>query len=794
MKIDLLQRLSRERLYFDGGTGTVLASRGLGASVPPALWSLDNPGEIYALCRAYIDAGADIVKTNTFGVTPLAYPNADELITAAIAIAKKARGQAPVAIAFDIGPSGRLLRPLGDLDFEDAVAAFGKAAEIAEREGADLVLIETMSDLYELKAAVLGVKEHSSLPIFATCAFDRSGKLMTGADAKTVAAMLSGLGVSAIGLNCSFGPKDMLPILAELREATDLPIIVNPNAGLPRVENQKTVYDLSPAEFADYGLLLAEGGASILGGCCGTDPAYIAALKEKTKNIPLPAMPSEIPTLVTSSTKSVRIGRDPLLIGERLNPTGKKRLKEALRAGDLEYLIGEATKQGESGAHLLDVNVGLPELDEAAVLPSVVKALQEVSDLPLCLDSSSPKALEAAMRIYAGKPLVNSVTGKEESLSAILPLVQKYGGVLIALTMDESGIPESAEQRLAIAERIAERAAEYGIAKSDLLIDPLALTVSSDPSAPSVTLKAVELLTQKGFYTSLGVSNVSFGLPKRDLVNAAFFAKVLSAGLSCAIMNPDSLAMQDVYHAHRALVGLDAACADYIAYAEARGETAGSVTPISKPTDDNAVLSIAEAIEAGRVALAKAGAERDLRDPLEVIASEIVPALDRTGRAFEEKRIYLPRLLLSADAAVSALAVLRERFPKNHAPDGKKVVLATVKGDIHDIGKNIVRVLLESYGFEVIDLGRDVSPDAILEATQSSGAKLVGLSALMTTTVPAMQETIELLHEKLPGVRVLVGGAVLTEEYAREIKADGYAADAMAAVRYAETVYASAAG
>ena len=787
MTSDLEKRLARRRLYFDGGTGTVLSSRGLPPGKPPALWSIENPREVLSLCRAYIEAGADIVKTNTFGVTPLAYPNADELITASLAIAKEARGDGDTLIAFDIGPSGRLIRPMGDLDFEDAVSAFGEAARIAEREGADLVLIETMSDLSELKAAVLGVKEASSLPIFATCAFDRSGKLMTGADAETVAATLSGLGVAALGLNCSFGPKEMLPIIAELRGATDLPIIANPNAGLPRVENRKTVYDLTPLEFAEYGRLLAEAGASILGGCCGTDPDYLAALIKATRELPLPEKRTALPTLVTSSMHAVRLGRDPILIGERLNPTGKKRLKDALRAYEADYLIGEAERQIASGARILDVNVGLPELDEASLLPKVASELQAVTDVPLCLDSSSPEALERAMRVYSGKPLVNSVTGKEESLSAVLPLIKKYGGVLIALTMDESGIPETAEERVLIAERIAERAAKFGIPKSELLIDPLALTVSADPSAPSVTLKALRLLTERGFMTSLGVSNVSFGLPKRDVINAAFFSSALSAGLCAAIMNPDSLPMQDAYHAHRALAGLDAACEEYIAYAEARADTDTASVPIKARTSDGTPLSLGEAIEAGRVKTATAAAESLSADPLSVIRDEIVPALDRVGRAFEEKRLYLPRLLLSADAAVAALSVLRERFPKKSISEHGKIVLATVKGDIHDIGKNIVRVLLESYGYEVLDLGRDVLPSRVLEAARECGASIVGLSALMTTTVPAMQETVSLIHRELPSVRVMVGGAVLTEAYAREIGADAYCADAMAAVRYAES-------
>ncbi len=790
MKHDLLTKIKETRLYFDGGTGTCLSERGLPVGTPPALWSLSHPEKVTALHAAYLAAGCDILKTNTFGVTALAYPNAAEMIRAAVGCARSAVSEHGAGyIAFDVGPSGRLLAPLGDLAFEDAVRAYGDAARTAAECGVDLVLIETMGDLYEVKAAVLGVKEATELPIFVTCAFDRSGKLMTGADIPALVATLEGLGVSAVGMNCSFGPAEMLPLVEEFCRVSSLPIIANPNAGLPRADGGRAVYDLSPEDFARSVASLAERGASILGGCCGTTPEYLAQMIRATRSLPYAIPEKKTRTLLSSYTRAVELGADPILIGERLNPTGKKRLKEALREENYDYLIGEAIRQSEAGAAVLDVNVGLPELKESEVLPAVVRVLQASSDTPLCLDSSSPEALEAAMRIYNGKPLVNSVDGKEESMRAVLPLVKHYGGVLVVLTMDESGIPATAEGRLAIAERVAARAAEYGIEKHDLLIDPLTLTVSAEPGAARVTLEAVRLLSARGFHTSLGVSNVSFGLPKRELINAAFFSSALAAGLSAAIMNPDSLAMQDSYHAHRALAGHDAACADYIAYAEARVGSDGGIlkpAPATAQAASDKPISLGAAIEQGRSDAAVRAARLDAGDPLALIENEIVPALDRVGRAFEEKRVYLPKLLMSADAASAAFAVIRERLPKKEAVTRRTVILATVKGDIHDIGKNIVRVLLESYGFEVVDLGKDVPPEAVADAVRASGARLVGLSALMTTTVPAMQETVGLLHSAFPGITVMVGGAVLTAEYAASIGADVYCADGMDAVRAAE--------
>ena len=539
MKKNFLEKIKTERLYFDGATGSVLQSRGLPVGTPPEKWTLSNPDEIIRLHKEYLAAGANIIKTNTFGVNPLKYPDYKEYIAGAIELAKRAVGDAEDKyIALDIGPLGRLLSPLGDLDFEDALSAFRDTVAAAVGLGVDLILIETMNDSYETKAAVLGAREASDLPIVVTNVYDSKGRLMTGASPEAMVALLEGLRVDAIGVNCSFGPDKMLELLPILTSRSSLPVIVNPNAGMPTIVDGRTVYNVTPADFAEKMKLMAKGGACILGGCCGTTPDHIAALVKATKDIPYAYPEFKNITTVSSFTHAVDFCDAPILIGERINPTGKPKLKEALRTENLDYVIGETLIQVEKGAEIIDVNVGLPELDELSMLKKVVKELQSVTDAPLQLDSSTPEVLGASMRIYNGKPLVNSVNGKEEIMAAVFPLVQKYGGAIIALTLDEKGIPETAEERVAIAERIIARAAEYGIDKKDIIVDPLTLPISSNKDAARVTLRAVELLTKCGIKTSLGVSNVSFGLPARDKINASFFASALTLGLSAAIMNP----------------------------------------------------------------------------------------------------------------------------------------------------------------------------------------------------------------------------------------------------------------
>lgn len=783
---DLRSDLRTKRLYFDGGFGTVLQGMGLKSGEAPETWNITHPDEVTGVHRAYIEAGSNIITTNTFGVNRDKYENYAELISAALDCAENAVGGSEAYIALDIGPTGRMLEPLGDLSFEEAVSIFASNVRAAA-DRADLIIIETMNDCLETKAAVIAAKENSSLPIFVTNVYDRSGKLMTGADPAAMTAMLEGLGVDATGMNCSFGPDVMLEIIDRFTESSSLPLIANPNAGLPLVEDGKTVYDISAEEFADYMVRLAEKGVTVLGGCCGTTPEYIAATVRKTSSIPFRAPIEKNKTVVSSYTHAVEVADSPILIGERINPTGKPKLKEALRSGDFNYILNEGVRQSEAGAHILDVNVGLPEIDEAETMKKAVSALQAVTDTPLQLDSSSPAVLERAMRIYNGKALINSVNGEEESMNSVFPLVKKYGGTVIALTMDKSGIPESAEARLEIAERIARRAAEYGIKKKDILVDPLCLTVSSDSRSALVTLHALRLLRERGFKTSLGVSNISFGLPEREKINTAFFACALENGLNCAIMNPFSAGMTDTYYAFRALHGMDASCADYIGYA-------ASSAPAPKASP-NAASGKAPDLEYAVIngmrdsAVAASLTLLETETPLEIINNRIVPALAKVGKSFEEKRTYLPQLLMSAESASAAFEKIKEKMPRGENSDGRDVILATVKGDIHDIGKNIVRVLLESYGFKVFDLGRDVDPEEVCRRAAETGCRLVGLSALMTTTVPSMEETIRMLHERCPGVTVIVGGAVLNEEYAEMIHADKYCEDAMDTVRFAQSFY-----
>lgn len=783
---DLRGDLRTKRLYFDGGFGTVLQGMGLKSGEAPEIWNITHPDEVTGVHRAYIEAGSSIITTNTFGVNRDKYENYAELISAALDCAEKAVGGSEAYIALDIGPTGRMLEPLGDLSFEEAVSIFASNVRAAA-DRADLIIIETMNDCLETKAAVIAAKENSSLPIFVTNVYDRSGKLMTGADPAAMTAMLEGLGVDAIGMNCSFGPDVMLEIIDRFTENSSLPLIANPNAGLPLVEDGKTVYDISAEEFADYMVRLAEKGVTVLGGCCGTTPEYIAATVRKTSSIPFRAPIEKNKTVVSSYTHAVEVADSPILIGERINPTGKPKLKEALRSGDFNYILNEGVRQSEAGAHILDVNVGLPEIDEAETMKKAVSALQAVTDTPLQLDSSSPAVLECAMRIYNGKALINSVNGEDDSMNAVFPLVKKYGGTVIALTMDKSGIPESAEARAEIAERIAQRAAEYGIKKKDIIVDPLCLTVSSDSRSALVTLHALRLLRERGFKTSLGVSNISFGLPEREKINTAFFACALENGLNCAIMNPFSAGMTDTYYAFRALHGMDASCADYIGYAASSAPAPKASPTAASGEAPDLEYAVINGMRDSAVAASLTLLETEA--PLDIINNRIVPALAKVGKSFEEKRTYLPQLLMSAESASAAFEKIKEKMPRGESSDGRDVILATVKGDIHDIGKNIVRVLLESYGFKVFDLGRDVDPEEVCRRAAETGCRLVGLSALMTTTVPSMEETIRMLHERCPGVTVIVGGAVLNEEYAEMIHADKYCEDAMDTVRFAQSFY-----
>jgi len=794
----ITEYMKDHRLLLDGGMGTLLQARGLTPGELPERWNLSHPDVITAIHRDYFDAGSHVVNANTFGANPLKLDSVEleAVVAAAMENARRARDESktehPKWIALDIGPTGKMLHPLGNLDFEDAVAAFAETVKLGVKYGADLIFIETMNDSYETKAALLAAKENSDLPVFVSNAYGEDGKLMTGASPEAMVAMLEGMGADAVGVNCSLGPKALSEVVRRYLRCASVPVILKPNAGLPRVRDGRTVYDVEPADFAGEVASLMREGVQIAGGCCGTTPDYIRALTDAAKEI-APVKPVEkTETVVSSYTHAVAFGERPVLIGERINPTGKKKFKEALRAGDTDYIRTEGIAQQEKGVHILDVNVGLPEIDEPAVLTDAVTCLQEILDLPLQIDTADPVAMERALRRYNGKALLNSVSGKRESMEAVFPLAKKYGGVVVALTLDENGIPATAEERLAIARRILDTAAEYGIKKKDILFDPLALTVSADNTAARQTLRAVGMIRRElGCPVSLGVSNVSFGLPQRDAVNSTFFAMALAQGLSAAIMNPYSAEMMKTYYAYLALSGQDDNCADYIRFAQTLpAAPAASAVPAAvsaAPSGAAADLSpLKKAVVRGLKEQAAALTEEMLKNtaPLDIVQEEIIPALDIVGRDYEQKKVYLPQLLLSAEAARYAFERIRLAVPKG---EGSRcaVVLATVKGDVHDIGKNIVRLLLENYGYDVSDLGRDVPPEKIADEAVRLHAPLVGLSALMTTTVPAMEETIRLLRERAPWCKVVVGGAVLTKEYADSIGADKYAKDAMETVRYA---------
>ena len=782
----ITERIKKDRLFFDGGTGSVLQGKGLLPGEPTELMNTKDPEAVISLHLAYLLAGADVIKTNSFGINSLKCDEVEKELTLAVGLAKEAirRSGKEAYVAFDVGPTGRMLKPFGDLDFEDAVSVFATNMRLAERLGADLILIETMSDLYETKAAVLAAKESSSLPVFVTCAFGSDGKLLTGATPEAMVAALEGLGADAIGMNCSVGPENMLKLLPGLLGCSSVPIILNPNAGLPKVVDGETVYDLTPKAFASLMTEACRMGACLVGGCCGTTPEHIRALVDMAKDIPVSIPEKKEITYVSSYTHAVRVGGVSKIVGERLNPTGKPRLKEALRSGDMSYLLSVALSEEAAGAHLLDLNTGLADIDEEAVMRRAVREIQAVTDLPLSIDTGKKEVMESALRIYNGKPLLNSVNGSRESMAAVFPLVKKYGAAVIALTMDESGIPETVDGRVEIAEKIISEAKKYGIDPKELIFDPLTLTVASGKDNARITLETVRRLKALGYKCALGVSNVSFGLPEREVINSAFYTAALFRGLDLAIINPESESMMRAYRSYLALDGHDEGFGNYIAY------VGGHVTRAeSKDNGQKVDTPLGEAIEKGlkAEAVAVTGRLLETKGGVDIINEEIIPALDRVGKGFEEKRIYLPGLLMSAEAANAAFSLIRESVPASEKI-GRSIVLATVKGDIHDIGKNIVKLIFESYGYRVVDLGRDVPETAVLDALRSSGADLLGLSALMTTTLPAMERTVALVKRELPHVRIMVGGAVLTGTYARKIGADFYAPDAISAVRYVEEI------
>lgn len=792
--------LDRRRFVFlDGGMGTQLQKRGLKPGQKPELAALEMPEILTEIHAEYVAAGADLLLANTFGanarkLTGTGYTVA-QVVEASLACAQCAAKNKDVLVGLDIGPLGELLAPAGTLSFEDAYASFAEIVRAGVQAGADFVFLETMTDLYELKAAILAAKEQSSLPVFVSMSFEGRGRTFTGCTVESYGVTAAGLGADAIGINCSLGPAEILPFAQRLCRTVPahIPVFVKPNAGLPNPDGS---YNLDANEFAREMKAYAAIGVSMVGGCCGTTPEYIAKLREVfASQVPAQKIPLQRSCLCTP-VRFVEVN-GITVVGERINPTGKKRLQQALREGDSAYPCSQAVAQSEAGAEILDVNAGLPGIDEAATLERLVKDLQAVTDLPLQLDSSNPEALSRALRIYNGKPIVNSVNGEQKTLDAILPLCKKYGAAVVGLTLDEKGIPTSAEARFAIAERIVQAATAAGIPREDIYIDCLTLTASAQQEGAVQTLEALTRCKRElGVRTVLGVSNISFGLPCRSYLNTTFLAMAMAAGLDLAIMNPNTPEMMAAVRSYRVLTAQDKQSADYVAaYADVQIQS----QQISKNTPENGKTlsatedALFEAVRRGLKDEARTAAEASLasREPLDVVNTSLIPALDVVGDGFEKGTIFLPQLLQAATAAQAAFEAVKAKIAAQGKPTSSnkgKIVVATVKGDVHDIGKNIVRVILENYGYDVLDLGRDVPPERVVEAVRTTGAKLVGLSALMTTTVPNMKATIDALHAAKLDCKVWVGGAVLTPSYAKEIGADFFCKDAKASADLAKQI------
>lgn len=789
--MDFKTLLKKDFITLDGAMGTMLQARGLKIGETPEALNLEKPQVLVDIHKEYIAAGADIIYANTFGANRYklehcGYP-ADRVIRAGIRNAEKAVAESVnpnVLVALDIGPIGQLLEPTGTLTFEEAYDIY-KEQVLAGSE-ADVIVFETMTDLYELKAAVLAAKENSELPIICTMTFEENMRTFTGCSISSMALTLEGLGVDAIGVNCSLGPAELYPVAEELCRWTNLPVVLKPNAGLPDpVTNE---YNITPDEFAELIAKIVPLGVKIFGGCCGTNPEFIKKLSEMLKAQTFAGIKREIPPACCSASKTVVIDR-PRIIGERINPTGKKRFKEALLANDIDYIIGQAIEQVHGGADILDVNVGLPGIDEGDMMTRAVKAVQSVVDVPLQVDSTIPEVLEKALRTYNGKPIVNSVNGEEKSLQAVLPLVKKYGACVVGLCLDENGIPKTADGRVAIARRILERALSLGIPRENVFIDCLTLTVSAEQDAALVTLEALHRVkTELGLRTVLGVSNISFGLPERVIVTHNFLTMALTNGLDLPIINPNVPEMTGSVRAYNVLAGFDRNSLEYVAAYGGKDKPSAGSAPVSSGD-----ITLPYAIENGMKADGAKLTEELLktRDPMEIINEILIPALDKTGAEFESGRIFLPQLILSAGVAQGCFEVIKNHFAKTGAKSVSKgkIILATVKGDIHDIGKNIVKVLLENYGYEVIDLGKDVPYETVLNTAVEQNVHLVGLSALMTTTLVSMEKTIALLRENNVDCKIMVGGAVLTPEYAAQIGADYYAKDAKESCDIAKRVF-----
>ena len=862
--ISIRNLLGKELLFSDGAMGTLLQAEGMKGGEIPETWNMLRPEVLTDIHTRYLCAGSNIISANTFGCNKYKLEhcdyNLDTLVNTGIRLVKDAISKfenksnsiyasKPHFAALDVGPLGKLLKPIGNITFDEAEAAYTEIVLAGVKAGADFIFFETFTDLYDLKAAIIAAKENSDLPIFVSVAPDENGRLLTGGDLEAYVALAEGLGVDALGMNCGFGPQQFLKFLPVITKVCYIPIIVQPNAGLPKVVNGKTTFDVLPDEFAADELELIKGGVCVAGGCCGSTPEHINASvrlceenaavisgtnlgldtselssninpTEKTEinenlskyfRIPLRPITQKNLTVISSYTHAVYFGDRPLLIGERINPTGKKALKQALRDKDINYIINEAIAEEEAGSDILDVNVGLPEIDECEMMEIAIEEITAISTLPLQIDTSDIKTMERALRIYNGKPLLNSVNGKLESMEAVFPLAKKYGAAVVALTLDEEGIPETAEKRVAIADKIIKKASEYGIGRNNLIFDTLTMTVSTDINNAKITLDALRKIRYEyGINTVLGVSNISFGLPLRSIMTSTFFTLAMENGLSAGIINPLDERLMAAYDSFLTLRTYDPQCLKYIEKYSAKtdpytsGGTAGA--PIAgsgqagaagtgKQADTGSGQSpLFNAVIKGMIDKAGAECKNMLaagNTPIEIIDNNLIPGLDTVGKGFEEKKVFLPQLLMSADAAKAAFDVIKQYYAENGTKGESKgtVVMATVKGDIHDIGKNIVKVLLENYDYTVIDLGKDVAPETIVETVLEKNIRLVGLSALMTTTVVSMEETIKQLHEKAPFCKIVVGGAVLTQEYADKIGADRYSPQAMDTVKYAKEVF-----
>jgi len=762
---------------FDGAMGTMIQKEGFKKIALPEIYNIKNPDLIYKIHKSYADAGTDFITTNTFGANRYKLFKSgfspDDIISNAIKIAKKASsGQ---KIALDIGPIGKLMEPSGPLNFEEAYDIFKEEVISGVKNGADLIIIETISDIYEAKAAILAAKENSELPVICTMTFDSDGRTFTGTDIITMVNVIENLNVDALGVNCSLGPKEMLPNVKKILEYSSLPVIVQPNAGLPKMREGKTFYDITPCEFSKYVTEMIDYGVKIVGGCCGTDENYIKELKKNIKDLTPKKITVKSKTLVSSYSRTVDFDSGTVLIGERINPTGKKLLKAALKEENYDYIVTQAIKQHEEGAVILDVNNGMPGINEEISLVTSVKEIQKITDIPLQIDSSDINAIEKAVRIYNGKPIVNSVNGKKNNMEKIFPIVKKYGCCVIGLTLDEDGIPETAEKRTEIAGKIIKTAEEYGIDKKNIIIDCLVLTASAQQKNVYETLKAIEMIKNKyGVKTVLGISNVSYGLPERNSVNSTFFIMALDKGLDSAIINTGNIEIMNAYYSYNVLSGKDLNSEIFIkkfsgASDKKNNENISLKYLISNGLKDN----IEEYTES----------ELKIKSPMEIIENIISPVLEETGKKYEKNEIFLPQLIQISQTVNLVFNVLKKYMVKDNSSGKEKIILATVEGDIHDIGKNIVKVILENHGFEVTDLGKDVKAELILKTAKEKNIKLIGLSALMTTTVSSMENTISFLRKHMEGLTFIVGGAVLTEEYSKKIDADFYAKDAMSAAK-----------